>query len=202
MGEGDALLRKESKRVLSLSASKGRKVELIATTLTLLVKKMGYGVLAAASRIVTGTQIDLAALNEACTWADYSPMSGAADIEEEYMLLARPVIEEMVDHLPYHHEVSEEVVAALQQRLITLLLRAGHLVGEEACVQSVSYTDSKLVVHSLTISHPLPFHLQDCFVPLAKYHPMVTMDTAVLLEMEAKVSYSLVRFLSLRFACF
>ena len=110
------------------------------------------------------------------------------------MLLARPVIEEMVEHLPYHHEASKEVMDAIQQRLTTLLLRAGHLVGEEAHVQSVSYTDSlaKHVVRSLTISHPLPFHLQDCFVPLARYHPMVTMDTAVLLEMEAKVSYSLV----------
>ena len=112
----------------------------------------------------------------------------------QYTLLARPVIKEMVDHLPYHHEVSEEAVAALQQRLTTLLLRAGHLVGEEARVQSVSYTDSlaKHMVHSLTISHPLPFHLQDCFVPLARYHPMVIIDTAVMLEMEAMVSYSLV----------
>ena len=75
-----------------LYPTKGRKVELIATTLTLLVKKMGYGVLATASRSVTGTQIDLPTLNKACTLADYSPMSGAAYIEEEYMLLVRPVI--------------------------------------------------------------------------------------------------------------
>jgi hypothetical protein len=108
--------------VLSISAAKSRKVDLVAMTLTLLVKKMGYGVLATASRNVTGTQIDLAALNEACTMADFSHLSGAALISEQYVLLARSVIEEMVEHLPNHHEASQEVVDALQQRLTTLLL--------------------------------------------------------------------------------
>jgi hypothetical protein len=83
---------------------------------------------------------------------------------------------------------------ALQQKLTTLFLRAGHLVGEEARVQVVSFTDAltKHVVRKLRISNPLPILLQDYSVPLARYHPMVTMDMGVLLEMEAKVSYSLV----------
>ena len=156
--------------------------------------KMGYSVLATASRIVTGAQIDLAALDEACTMAAFSPLSGAALILEQYVLLARSVIEEMMEHLPEPYEASQGVVGALQQKLTTLLLRAGHLVGEEARVQNVSFTDAlaKHVVHQLTISHPLPILLQDCSVPLASYHPMVTLDMDVLLEMEAKVSYSLV----------
>ena len=148
----------------------------LRSQLTLLVMKMGYSVLATASRIVTGAQIDLAALDEACTMAAFSPLSGAALILEQYVLLARSVIEEMMEHLPEPYEASQGVV------------------GVEARVQNVSFTDAlaKHVVHQLTISHPLPILLQDCSVPLASYHPMVTLDMDVLLEMEAKVSYSLV----------
>jgi hypothetical protein len=39
--------------------------------------------------------------------ADFSPLSGAALISEQYVLLARSVIEEMVEHLPNHYEASQ-----------------------------------------------------------------------------------------------
>ena len=107
-----------------------------------------------------------------------------------YMLLSREAIEGMVDPLPPPYEVTREAVNSLQQRLTSSLLRIGHLVGEEARNQAVSYTDAlaQHVVSSLTISKPMPLLLQDCHVTLEN-HPVGVLDMAVMLELELKVSY-------------
>ena len=185
-------MRRECKRILSLSAPAGRKVELVCSTITLTVKRLGMGALAAASRVSTGTKIDLRALDTAIgEWADFRPMAGAEPIVLGYMLLSREAIEGMVDPLPTPYEVTQEVVNSLQQRLSSALLRIGHLVGEEARNQAVSYTDALAlyVVSCLTISKPVPLHLQDCHVILENTHPMVVVDMAVMSELELKVSY-------------
>ena len=86
--------------------------------------------------------------------------------------------------------MTREAVNSLQQRLTSALLRIGHLVGEEARNQAVSYTDAlaQHVVSSLTISKPMPLLLQDCHVTLEN-HPVVVLDMAVMSELELKVSY-------------
>ena len=189
--EADNPLRRECKRILSLSALAGRKVELVCSTVTLVVKRMGMGALASASRVSTGNKIDLRALDTAVEeWADFRPMVGAEVIVLGYMLLSLEAIEGMVDPLPHPYEVTREAVNSLQQRLTSALLRIGHLVGEEARNQAVSYTDAlaQHVVSSLTISKPMPLLLQDCHVTLEN-HPVVVLDMAVMSELELKVSY-------------
>ena len=96
-----------------------------------------------------------------------------------------------MDPLPTPYEVTKEVVNSLQQRLSSALLRIGHLVGEEARNQAVSYTDALAlyVVSCLTISKPVPLHLQDCHVILENTHPMVVVDMAVMSELDLKVRY-------------
>ena len=162
-------MRLECKRILSLSAPAGRKVELVCSTITLTVKRLGMGALAAASRVSTGSKIGLRALDTAVgEWADFCPMAGAKPIELEFMLLSKEAIEGMVEPLPTPYEVTQEVVNSLQQRLSSALLRIGHLVGEEARNQAVSYTNALAlsVVAGLTISKPVALHLQDCHVIL------------------------------------
>ena len=70
-------------------------------------------------------------------------------------------------------------------------MRIGHLVGEEARNQAVSYTDAlaQYVVSCLTISKPVPLLLQDCHVTLENHHPVVVVDMAVMSELDMKVSY-------------
>ena len=181
--EEDTPLHRECKRILSLTAVGGAKVEVMTTTITKLVVKMAYTLLAAARRVVTGTLIEITALEEATTLADFRPLSDSALILEHYMILSRAVVEELLEQLPQPYKTSQEVVAALQVKLSTLILRVGHLVEQEARVQGASYTNAvaELVVGEMT--------LQTCSIPLQRYHPMVTLDTAVLLEMEAKVSF-------------
>ena len=60
--EEDTPLHRECKRILSLVAVQGAKVEVVTTTITKLVVKMAYTLLAAARRVVTGTLIDITAL--------------------------------------------------------------------------------------------------------------------------------------------
>ena len=178
-------MRLDCKRILSLSAPTGRKVELVCSTVTLVVKRMGMGALASASRVSTGNKIDLRALDTAVEeWADFRPMVGAESIVLGYMLLSREAIEGMVDPLPPPYEVTKEVVNSLQKRLSSALLRIGHLVGEEARNQAVSYTDALAlyVVSCLTISKPVALHLQDCNVILENTPPMVVGDMAVMSE--------------------
>ena len=185
-------MRRECKRILALSAPAGRKVELVCSTITLTVKRLGMGAIAAASRVSTGSKIGLRALDTAVgEWADFCPMAGAKPIELEFMLLSKEAIEGMVDPLPTPYEVTQEVVNSLQQRLSSALLRIGHLVGEEARNQAVSNTDALAlyVVSCLTISKPVALHLQDCNVILENTHPMVVVDMAVMSELDLKVRY-------------
>ena len=96
--DADTPLRQECKRILSLSAPAGSKVELVCSTITLTVKRLGMGALAAASRVSTGSKIGLRALDTAVgEWADFCPMAGAKPIELEFMLLSKEDIEGMVE---------------------------------------------------------------------------------------------------------
>ena len=55
----DTPLRLDYKKILSLSASAGTKVELVSSTVTLTMKRLGMGALAAASRASDGNYITM-----------------------------------------------------------------------------------------------------------------------------------------------
>ena len=165
----DTPLRLEVKKILSLSAPAGTKVELVASTVTLTIMRLGMGALAAASKTSDGSQISLGAFNAAIEkWVDFSPMAGGEPIQLEFMLLSKVAMTVLLAPIPALFEVTQEVVDALQQRLGIALVRVGHMICEESRRQAVSYTASlaNLIVLRLTIHQPRPLHFPECHVVL------------------------------------
>ena len=109
------------------------------------------------------------------------------------MLLPKVVVEKLVEQLPEHHQASQEVVEALRVKLSILIHRVRQLMEQEAWVQSASYMNAiaELVVGNMSLNRSLPIHLPACSIPLLRYNPMVVLEKAVLLEMEANVSFLL-----------
>jgi hypothetical protein len=124
----------EVKRILSLTAPKAKKVELISTSITLLVAKMAYSLVYAASRTVA-VEVDVVSLDQARGFADFSSLVGATMITKQHILIARDVVKAMMDEVPLPCVVNGEAINVLQQRLTVLVLRVRHLVGEEASLK-------------------------------------------------------------------
>ena len=120
LGVAEDVLRKEVKKLMSLSGKRGVRVEHVAKEVTKLETKLTFNVLAAASATILDhlfTAKDITDSVSAHAEFEFLSTSHLHEAPQAYMLLPKSVVARLFEQMPVPYRISNEAVSTMTEGL-------------------------------------------------------------------------------------